>query len=73
MKQPYTKKQLEKDAKKRKAALAKKQSNGKTPKVINERKKIINYIHSGLEVTIGVWENELPEKMKEIIEDKGIY
>ena len=72
MKQPYTKKQLEKQAKKIKAALAKNQSNSKNSKVINERKKIINYIHCGLEVSMEVWINELPEKMKEIIEDKGI-
>jgi len=70
MKQPYTKNQL---AKKRKATLAKNQSNSKNTKVINERKKITNYIHCGLEVNMGEWINELPEKMKEIIEDKGIY
>ena len=72
MKQPYTKKQLEKQAKKIKAALAKNQSNSKNTKVINERKQITNYIHCGLEVSMEVWINELPEKMKEIIEDKGI-
>jgi len=72
MKQPYTKKQLEKQAKKRKATLAKNQSNSKNSKVINERKKIINYIHCGLEVNMVEWVNELPEKIGEIIEDKGI-
>ena len=70
MKQPSTKKQLEKQAKKRKATLAKNQSNSKNSKVINERKKIINYIHCGLEVNMVEWVNELPEKIGEIIEDK---
>ena len=40
MKHQHTKKQLEKQAKKRKAALAKNQSNSENSKVINKEKKI---------------------------------
>jgi len=75
MKHQHTKKQLEKAAKKKKAELAKKLSNNKKKSSSGSsivKKKPINYIHSGLEVSMGGWISNLPGKMKEIIEDKGI-